>query len=552
MKKATLSAALMILFLILLFEAVPARAEETDYTNASFARLTVTEGSSYIQRASDLAYEDGVVNTPIGEGDRLGTTDGRAEVYLGDRSYVRLDKNTKIDFLEFPKKGTDRTKLRLWAGSIYINVRDLRQERAVELQTADATFYILDNGLYRLDVKDGGESEILVFRGVVEASGEEGSVLVKAEQKLSASQGRVASKPVSFLATAADAFDDWNQAREAKLQTVIADRRLPGELADFEDELASYGRWVQVEPYGNVWVPNDVDAAWYPYHDGSWSWLPLCGWTWVPYEPWGWAPYHYGRWGWSMGLGWYWIPMSYWGPAWVDWWWNDYYWGWAPLSYWGYPCVIIGNNFYGRWRDPYYPRDSRVMTVVHKDQLKAKDISRVALSRDALRDIGEIRMSAQAPSVRPGPGSFSADPVNGNRFLLRKNDGSERLVPNEFREGGFLRAPGDVTGRELGPLGPEGPSPLSGERRIRRFDSSPDIGFSRYFNQDPDSRSESFLSRIVRSLTGRAPSSRGSSGSYGSPRSSGSRSSGTRSSPSRSSSSSRSSGSHPSGSVRKK
>ncbi len=553
MKKAMIGAGFLLVLLAAL--AVPARAEDTNYTNASVARLNHTEGTSYIQRASDLAYEEGVVNTPIGEGDRLGTTDGRAEVYLGDRSYLRLDKNTKIDFVEFPKKGTDRTKLRLWTGSIYINVRDLRKERAVELQTADATFYILDNGLYRLDVKENAESEILVFRGVVEASGEEGSVLVKGEQKLAASQGRIASKPASFMATAADAFDDWNEAREAKLKTVIAERRLPNELEDFEGELDSYGDWNQVEPYGWVWAPRGLDAGWYPYHNGSWTWLPLCGWTWVPYEPWGWATHHYGRWGWNMGLGWYWIPMAYWGPAWVDWWWDDYYFGWAPLSYWGYPCVMMGNVFYDHWNDHHYPHDSRVMTVVRKDQLKAKDVSKVALSHDALRDVGDIRLGAQAPTVRPGPGSLRADPLDGNRFLLRKDESAERLVPREFREGGLLREPSEFPGRDLRGIGLDAPSLQPGERRIRRFDSSPDITLRRYFDRESSGDSGSFLSRIYRSITGEGPSSRGSTRSYSSPRSSSSRSSGTRSSPSSSrgsSSSHGSSGSHPSGGVRKK
>ena len=561
MRKTAILAGLLLV--ILSCWALAAQTEETKYTNASIARLNHTEGSSYIQRASDLAYEEGIVNMPIGEGDRLGTTDGRTEVYLGNRSYVRLDKNTKIDFVEFPSKNAERTKLRLWTGSIYINVRNLLKERSVELQTADATFYILDNGLYRLDVRENAESEVLVFRGVVEVSGEEGSVLVKGEQKLAVSRGRIAAKPASFMASAADGFDDWNEAREAKLRTVIADRRLPSELEDFESELDAYGRWSQVEPYGWVWAPGGIDADWYPYHNGSWTWLPLCGWTWVPYEPWGWATHHYGRWHWNMGLGWYWIPMAYWGPAWVNWWWNDYYYGWAPLSYWGYPCVVIGNVFYGRWEDPHYPIGSRAVTVVRKDQLKARDVSKVALSKDTLRDVGDIRLGAQAPSVRPVPGSLLANPMDRNRVLLRKDGNSERLVPREFREGGLLRDPGESPGRYIGEsqgryikgIEPGSPSLLPGERRIRRFDSSPDVSLRRYFDGESGTKSGSFLSRIYRSITGNSPSSRSSSGSSYAPRSSGSKSSGSGSSPSasRGSSSSRgSSGSRPSGSVRKK
>ena len=42
-------------------------AEESKYTNYSFARLSYITGSTYIQRAADLGYEEGVVNMPISE-----------------------------------------------------------------------------------------------------------------------------------------------------------------------------------------------------------------------------------------------------------------------------------------------------------------------------------------------------------------------------------------------------------------------------------------------------------------------------------------------------
>ena len=49
---------------------------------------------------------------PVAEGDRIGTTDGRAEIYLGKKNYLRLDQNTKIDFLALPKKDAELIRLR--------------------------------------------------------------------------------------------------------------------------------------------------------------------------------------------------------------------------------------------------------------------------------------------------------------------------------------------------------------------------------------------------------------------------------------------------------
>ena len=59
------------------------------------------------RRASDLGYEEGALNMPISEGDRIGTTDGRVEIHLGRKNYIRLDNDTKVDILNLPKKDDD-------------------------------------------------------------------------------------------------------------------------------------------------------------------------------------------------------------------------------------------------------------------------------------------------------------------------------------------------------------------------------------------------------------------------------------------------------------
>jgi hypothetical protein len=418
---------LAVLATFLLLSALIVQAEETPkYTNSSFARLSFISGNTYIQRATDLGYEEGEVNTPIAEGDRIGTTDGRAEIFLGKKNYIRLDQNTKIDFLNLPKNGTSLIRVRNWAGNIYLDVEFLEREKAVEILTSDATFYILDKGLYRLDVKENKETEILVFRGVVEASGEEGSMLVKKEQRLSIADGRFLSKPTSFFAAVDDAFDRWNDNRSSLTQRQFAKRYLPEELEDYEYELDDYGYWTYISPFGNVWVPRGMAADWRPYSFGRWMWLSMAGWTWVPYEPWGWCTFHYGRWQWGMGIGWYWIPMSVWGPAWVNWWWDYDYFAWAPMSYWGYPGVIIDNFYYGRgWRDYRdYPYNSRALTVIHKNQLQAKNIQKAALSQDMLKSIGKINLTQQTLNVKPDPHTkFSVEPMEGSKqVIIKKGD----------------------------------------------------------------------------------------------------------------------------------
>ena len=402
--------------------------KDAKYTNESVARLSFVEGKAFVQRASDLGYEEGALNMPISEGDRIGTAEGRVEIHFGKGNYVRLDNDTKIDVLNLPKKEDGIARIRVWSGNVFLVVGTLKKEKAIELHTADSSFYVLDRGVYRVDVRENRDTEIQVYQGLIEVAGEEGSTLLKASQRLEVSEGRFASKPSSFIAVANDRFDKFNESRNAITGRQYAKSYMPEELSDFEGELDEYGEWMYLAPYGNVWVPGGVDEDWRPYYNGRWTWLPLSGWTWWPYEPWGWSTFHYGRWHWGLDLGWYWIPMNMWGPAWVNWWWDDYYFGWAPLSYWGYPGILMGGQYYGHYYGQYYPYESRALTVVRKDHLKDPGISRNALRGDALNSLNRMSLTSQSLKLRPAGTKISVQPLDGNRVLLRKDDRSTGLT----------------------------------------------------------------------------------------------------------------------------
>lgn len=553
-------------------------AEEPKYTNESFARLSYLSGSAFIQKGPELGFEEVVVNMPIEAGDRIGTTEGRAEIYLGKKNYVRLDHNTKLDFLDLPRSGSDLIRLRLWAGNIYLSVSRLKKEKAIEVHSADISFYVLDEGLYRIDVSENKKTAIFVFNGLIEAAGEEGSLLLKSEQSVEASDGRFDSKPKRFFAVAEDDFDRWSAFRESHLRADLNKRFLPEELEDFEKELDEYGEWVYLSPYGWVWVPGGLDADWRPYYRGRWVWLTLGGWTWLPYEPWGWVTFHYGRWHWGADLGWYWIPASVWGPAWVWWYWGYDYFGWAPLSWWGYPVVVLDGRFYGRYYGPYYPYHSRALTVIHKDQLKAKDVSTVALKPDSLKNLSSLTLSKEPPPIRPTVGKITVEPIEGNRVLLKKTPDSGTIPERSLKlpAGDTLRrapgAPLEDSARPESSPSPErrirrkdsteagrasfSPGTKSGERGIVGYPPSPSITGKKSEERGLTSRPTSFRERLYRYLSGERSSSRGSSSRGSISRGSGSSASRSRgsisSAPRSSSSSSRPSSSGRSGGVRRK
>lgn len=428
------------------FLASLAYAEE-GYSGYSFARLSYIRGDIFVQRAEGLGYEEGVVNLAIVEGDRIGSREGRGEIHFGRGNYLRLDSDTQVEFINLPTEGNDGIKLHLLAGNIFLRVSFLEIEKNFEIHSPDASFYILEEGLYRVGIRENRETELFVFEGAAEAAGEGGSLLVKSNEKLIASDGRFLSDPVYFYASDFDDFAEWNQSRDALHSRPVSRNYLPSELDEYESELDEYGRWVYESPYGYVWVPYVYHQDWRPYFYGRWIWYPAIGWTWVSYEPWGWCVYHYGRWHWRLGLGWYWIPHTLWGPAWVHWYWGYDYIGWCPLTYYGYPAVIINNYFYARYYGQSYPANSRALVVVRKDQLQSRTISRAALSQDRITRIGKISLSAKQPDVRPVVRKISLSDTTVARALsksqlrpVNRDYGSEQGL-SQLKSSSLKRSP---------------------------------------------------------------------------------------------------------------
>lgn len=396
-------------------------AEGGGYYDRSFARMSYVRGDVSVQRSADQGFEQGEVNLPLVQGDKLGTKDGRTEVHLGKSNYLRLDADTQLDFNRMPQRDGEPVSLHLLAGRAYLRVESLDREKAFEVHTPDASFYVLDRGLYLFEVSQGRETAALVFEGALEAAGESGSVEVGRGERLVAVNGQVGSRDRGY-SSVRDDFAEWNADRDEVHRPRASTRYLPAEIDEYQDELDVYGRWTYEEPYGRVWVPSIYEADWRPYYHGRWVWYPIIGWTWVSYEPWGWAAYHYGRWHWRHGLGWYWIPTSHWGPAWVHWWWDSDYYGWCPLGWHNRPIVIVNNYFshhdYGR----DYPRHSRALTVVRRDQLQSRQISRAALRADRVESaIGRVSLRAQQPDIRPVVDRGSLEQRAGAKILSREN-----------------------------------------------------------------------------------------------------------------------------------
>lgn len=479
-----------------------ADAQETRYAENSIARISFLTGETYIQRASEIGFEEGVINMPLTEGDRIGTTEGRAEIDLGQSNYLRLDKNTKVDLLRLPSLEDNLIQIQIWSGNVYLSIMNLEMEKDIEVHTPDMSVYVLDIGLFRIDVRPSAETELFVFSGLVEAAGESGSSLIKDGKRIEAAQGYFTSRPTSFLAVANDSFDRWSEDRDGQIRKHLAQSYLPEDLRDYEYELYGYGYWVNIIPYGWVWVPNPMESAWRPYYYGRWMWLPICGWTWLPYESWGWMTFHYGRWHWSPLHGWYWIPGNAWGPGWVSWYWGTDYLGWAPMSYWGYPGVVINNIYYDRFTGSY-PSESEALTVIHKNHLKAPNVSDVALDRDSVKSIGGLRLDLRNLPVRPASSSTGIKNLNEKQLILRKNESRVDILEGNRLSGSPLeKKTPRITDQDRIQL----PSSVkesedTPEKKFERYPPSPKISSKKENSTGSTSKPPSAISKILERIS---------------------------------------------------
>ncbi|GEM_PF-1556082 len=416
-----------ILGLFLLVGTVLAYGEGLKY----FARLNYLSGQVLIERAGGEGYEDAALNMPIEEGDRVITADGRAEIYVGFSTYLRLDRNTKMDLLVLPSQGGRTTLVaRLIYGRVYLV--SFRERLKTTIEVSDAEFRPLEKGSYII-VRDQGYMEFQVLRGYAELRAGRESLDI-AENERVYIRGYEIFGPERIRGFSDD-FYRWNMDRDRRISEGYSySRYLPPELSDYGWELSRYGRWRYLPPYGWVWVPSSYPCPdWRPYYYGRWVWVPG-GWFWVGYEPWGWVVYHYGRWGWRAGIGWYWIPRPHWSYAWVDWFWFDDYIGWVPIDIYGRPIVIINNVIYTSY--DYIPIHSYSVVVVRKDMMVAPNIRRVALRKDQLRSFGvsRVRVGGPHPPLRPV-------------FAVKKTSLGPRRVlagvrPAAVTKGAFSRRPG--------------------------------------------------------------------------------------------------------------
>ena len=86
-------------------------------------------------------------------------------------------------------------------------------EKDIEIQTSDCGIFLLNRGIYRINVTKAGYTEVYVYEGMVEVAGDNYSRNVRSNQKMVMSNGNVKERPFYFHSSERDGFDQWNEER---------------------------------------------------------------------------------------------------------------------------------------------------------------------------------------------------------------------------------------------------------------------------------------------------------------------------------------------------
>ncbi len=314
------------------------------------ARISVLAGDVSIQRGDSGEQSAAAVNAPLVTGDVVTTAPGaHAEIQFDSANMVRLAPDSEVRLSEVAR---GRYQLQVARGTVMFSVvRDSQAQ--VEVSTPAVSMRPVGRGAYRVTVRDDGVAEITTRAGEAEIYTPRGVEKVPSGRTMMV-RGTPSDPEFQIVAAnGPDEFDRWNEDRDRILSRARSPQYVSRDIYGAED-LDSYGRWVDVAPYGRVWSPANAGPDWAPYREGRWVWEDWYGWTWVSDDPWGWAPYHYGRWFYGAPYGWCWYP----GPV-----YGRHYWSPALVAFFGFGGFHVGIGFGGAgfgWvplapYEPFYP-----------------------------------------------------------------------------------------------------------------------------------------------------------------------------------------------------
>ena len=246
----------------------PVRAQDPDDLQRGVARISMMNGEVSVRRGDSGDWVAGIVNAPLLSDDRISTApNSRAEVQFDSANMLRIGGNAEVRLTQLE---AGRYQMEIARGTV--TFRMLRPSNInVEVDTPSVSVRPSKQGIYRISVSEGGDTEVMSRAGDVEVFTPRGSQWVSAGQMMQA-RGTAADPEFQIVGgPPPDEWDRWNEARDRTLlQSNSAQHVGPGVYG--AEDLDNHGVWSEVPPYGQVWHPTDVGADWAPYQAGRWVW----------------------------------------------------------------------------------------------------------------------------------------------------------------------------------------------------------------------------------------------------------------------------------------
>jgi hypothetical protein len=185
---------------------------------STVARISYVSGPvSYSRGDYPDEWDEAAVNVPFTVGDRIYLPeDGRAELQLPSGNVIRLAPRSYFSALNL---AYDVKQFYLGEGAAFFNIRRLASDEIIEIDTPNVSVTLEQEGRYRIEVDQDGNSRISVRRGkvIVAASGRQ---ITMGEGELTV-YGLDSPRYEVVAARNADGFDRWVAEREADTSALI-------------------------------------------------------------------------------------------------------------------------------------------------------------------------------------------------------------------------------------------------------------------------------------------------------------------------------------------
>ncbi len=287
MNRNTFAYVVVVLFLALGCSGVAAQSTRSAAAD-KYLISARAGGVNYIQGAVAIARGDGTGGTLIkGDrleiGDKVSTNDAaRAEILLNPGSFMRVGSVSEFEFIT---TALDDLQIRLKKGNAIFEVFATDDFR-VTVMTPKGRVSMIDSGVYRIDVRPGGDATVAVTEGKAQL-GDSKATVVKSGRVGTIGDSVAIAK---FDRGKRDEMDEWSRSRGKDLAKVTASLKQKDIRASLISSFNN-NRWGMYDSFG-LWIYN-------PFY-GAYSFLPF-GNRW--YSPYGF--------GFGYGMDWGTIP-----------WWN--------------------------------------------------------------------------------------------------------------------------------------------------------------------------------------------------------------------------------------